>query len=297
MYYFVIHQKNNTMALFYFSRFNIEPVLKNQEHKDKLIKKGLGYKSVAKEERFSYKFSDISETTITSKDDKKELFIVGYIVKFEPLARTEYVVEDGGNLETKDSPNVVISKVRFLLHKESSVLAFQEQAAISRNIFVSKFQDLFNENISEEDFFLELSNVNEEYVFTEKVLKLTNIKKVTIDLIPSNPQFRDRWKDIDNSLKERRIDKYKEVQTSKGDGLGIIIDEETKSKFTMAEDGYGEASVSGTLDGSPKTISTREKEKQSTDAIAIDAKETFFSVTTKLWRKFSEIILRTKHEG
>jgi hypothetical protein len=115
-----------------------------------------------------------------------------------------------------------------------------------------------------------------------------------ITLFPSNPNFADRWKSIDERLRRNNINKYKEIQENTKPESQIIIDEETESKFLMSEDGYGKSDATGINEkGEEKTISTKDSEKIVTKQIPNDL-EKAVDVLRIVSETLQEIVNRTK---
>lgn len=114
-----------------------------------------------------------------------------------------------------------------------------------KQTFTERFQEIFRDNHQPGIFGeLHVSPIKEEYSFIEKVRQMSVVKKITMHLVPSNPRFRDQWKDVDERLRQNHISKYKEEQES-NDRAGLVVDDITESKMMMTEDGYGDSKAIG----------------------------------------------------
>jgi hypothetical protein len=139
---------------------------------------------------------------------------------------------------------------------------FEVPNLISIHTFRRKFSILFEQN--HDNFFTEfsISPIKEQYSFIEKIKTFKSVKRIAITLFPSNPNYADRWKSIDERLRRNEIDKLREIQETKKPNASIKVDEETESKFMMSEDGYGECDAFGiTENGEEKRISTKDRQK------------------------------------
>lgn len=96
--------------------------------------------------------------------------------------------------------------------------------------------------------------------FIDVLATFERVQEVTIKLRPTNPHYSEIHRTVDQRLKELRAKQYKEVITAgrEGPGLAATDDEDIRRKAAMAEDGYGEASATGTKDGRPARASTRQ---------------------------------------
>eukprot|EP01012_Entosiphon_sulcatum_P037428 TRINITY_DN4801_c0_g2_i1.p1 TRINITY_DN4801_c0_g2~~TRINITY_DN4801_c0_g2_i1.p1 ORF type:complete len:277 (-),score=35.69 TRINITY_DN4801_c0_g2_i1:772-1602(-) len=239
-----------------FSRFHLTQQIE-QAQKNKYLKTGLLTKATVELRKFRYKFFDVTDALF-----RDENYLIGSLVKYDPDAVDETVDETGEKITKVQNANKAIAKVNFILHPTSSLLIFQDGGSLlSVNTFYEVFIKLFSQNHSGEDV-ISISPIQDEYSFIETVGNLTEIKKIVIELVPSNPHFGEHWEDIDKKLKERKITNYKEIQENKKEGEGIVPDTETKNKFYMSEDGYGVSTVIGKQNDKLRTITTKKKNKQ-----------------------------------
>ena len=245
------------MSKLFFSRYSIASGAQINDKFDFLLN-GLKNEAKVNSRGYSSAFFD----TEVLKHNAQE-YIVGQLVKYSPDETSEVVDEDTKEIRDETVKNKVIGKARFILDPSSSILMFFEVVnIITCKSFIEKFSKLFIEN--HDGFFTEfnISPIKEQYSFNEKIKQFRSIKKITITLFPSNPNFADRWKPIDERLRNNHISKYKEIQENFKSDSNIVVDEETEIKFLMSEDGYGESSAKGiNEDGIEKTISTKDSDR------------------------------------
>lgn len=245
------------MAKLFFTRYTITTGGQMTDKFDFLLN-GLKNDARINYRSFIYRFFDTEVFELDGKD-----YIAVHLVKYNPDDMEEVVDEATKKLRDENLRNKVVGKARFIIDPSSSILMFSEVSnIISKNIFNKKFCSLFEENHG--NYFTEfyISPIKEQYSFIEKVHSFKSIKKIAITLFPSNPNFAERWRNIDERLRRNNIKKYKETQENIKPEESIIIDEETESKFLMSEDGYGESNASGiTTEGVEKTISTKDSQK------------------------------------
>ncbi|MEW5677042.1 DUF4747 family protein [Flavobacterium enshiense] len=237
---------------------------------------------------YAYKIVDVE-----THDD----FIVGTLIKYDPYGKGEYFDEKKGKVEKGGTTNSIVAKSIFVIQVSESVIAFKDVPnIISRMMFTRMFTELFKINCEGKDFDFSMTSITEQYSFVEKVSTLKQIKKITISLVPSNPRNADIWKSMDERLRNNNIAKYKEVQETNKPG-GITIDEETKSKMIMSEDGYGESTAQGFDEsGANVTITTKQHNKEVSAVLPVDIESTGDSKTIINYLKatFDKISLRTK---
>ena len=245
------------MAKLLFSRYTITSGGQYKEKFDFLLN-GLKNEASATYRNYVYRFFDTEVFKYEGKD-----YIAGHLVKYNPEDIEEVVDESTRKLRDENLRNKVEGKARFIIDPSSSILMFFEVSnVITKNTFIDKFCKLFQQNHGNYFTQLYISPIKEQYSFIEKVRSFKAIKKIMITLFPSNPNFADRWKSIDERLRRNNINKYKEIQENTKPESQIIVDEETESKFLMSEDGYGKSDATGINEkGEEKTISTKDSEK------------------------------------
>lgn len=277
------------MAKLLFSRYTITSGGQYKEKFDFLLN-GLKNEASATYRNYVYRFFDTEVFKYEGKD-----YIAGHLVKYNPEDIEEVVDESTRKLRDENLRNKVEGKARFIIDPSSSILMFFEVSnVITKNTFIDKFCKLFQQNHGNYFTQLYISPIKEQYSFIEKVRSFKAIKKIMITLFPSNPNFADRWKSIDERLRRNNINKYKEIQENTKPESQIIVDEETESKFLMSEDGYGKSDATGINEkGEEKTISTKDSEKIVTKQIPNDL-EKAVDVLRIVSETLQDIVNRTK---
>lgn len=241
------------MAKFIFNRIHLDSSEKI-ENKVQFLMDGLISKSATSHNKHAYKLIDV---------ELKNNYISGYLIKYDPYSEDEVFDEESETLSTDGILNKVVAKSFFIIdHKESLLIYEIVPNQITKPTFTNRFRELFIDNHKEKrTAFFDISEIVEQYTFLEKVKSLKEIDRISLILVPSNPRFADRWKDVDERLRENNIGRYQEVQQTKNRG-GIIVDEETEDKILMSEDGYGTATVKGIdQNGVPTILTTKNKER------------------------------------
>jgi hypothetical protein len=277
------------MAKLFFSRYTITSGGQYTDKFDFLLN-GLKNEASTTYRNYVYRFFDTEVFEFEGKD-----FIAGHLVKYNPEDMEEVVDETTRKLRDENLRNKVEGKARFIIDPSSSILMFFEVSnVISKNTFIDKFCKLFEGNHGNYFTQFYISPIKEQYSFIEKVRSFKAVKKIVITLFPSNPNFADRWKSIDERLRRNNISKYKEIQENTKPESQIIVDEETESKFLMSEDGYGKSDATGiTENGEEKTISTKDSEKIVTKPVPNDLQKAV-DVLRIVAETLQEIVNRTK---
>lgn len=275
------------MSNFYFSRLTISSDVKL----DDLDKANLLLLGISDETSITYRKDDFKFIAPEVVKSGSKLFVTGYLVKYKETYNDRQIkgktaVED---VEIKDK---VLAEVRFIIDPESSIIIHQEDRGhIPKESFGQRFSDLFKKNI---DVNVLVSSITEKYDFSTRIKEIKEIKRVSITLVPSNPNNSDLWKDIDERLSKDNISQYKETQVNNKKGEGIIIDDQTEAKFLMSQDGYGQSDVSG-KDATGKTIriTTNDASAHTFKDIDVDIKDVNYQIQ-ELRPTLENLINRTK---
>lgn len=231
---------------------------------------------------------------IAELDQDSEKYIHGYFVKFRPQSDDEIANTSTQQLNVEEIRNRTVAKSRFFLHVSTGLIAYTTSGNhITDNIFRKYFARLIEE--ANGGFFLsaEVLSVEERYKIFEALKLLVKINKLKLYLHPTNPSFSPIYKKIDERLKKLEAGSYSEIYKSKDSekGLNISEDSDIESKITMADDGYGEASIEGVnQEGEVKQISTKDspitavvpKEEENTDSILIILSKTFDQIRRRI---------------
>lgn len=283
------NKKKCYMAKFYFTRYHIST---GREYHDKVdfVLNGLRNDASYLHRGFLYKFFN---SEVLDHDGRE--FLTGELVKYIPEDNEEVVDDETMTIKNENVHNKVLTKVRYIIDPSSSILMhFETRNILSKESFRNIFIKLFEKNY--DNFFTELSisPIKEEYSFVEKIKSFKSIKKITINLYPSNPRWNERWKKVDERLRANGIDQYRETQVNNKPESNILVDDETESKFLMSEDGYGKSSATGiTSEGEEKTISTKDSLKTVYHNVQLDSVIHPIDILKYVYEKLKQVIERT----
>lgn len=230
--------------------------------------------------------------------DAQELSHEGYeflsarLVKFRPLSTDEVVDAEHHRLTTENIEDRVEAKSRFFVHLASGLLAFEDASpAVAPAAFRLRTAELINEALG--GFFAnaEIQVVDEQLSFLSVVERFERLTKFVVVLHPSNPSNRDVWSRVDQRLRTLEVSRYREEFVTSRDcgGRALLSDEELRAKTFMAEDGYGEAKVTGFAEGRLRTVSTRDNPVSDVVDASLDQPG---ALLTALWERFRLILAR-----
>lgn len=195
----------------------------------------------------------------------QQYFFLGKVVKYKSVDE-EIVIEDSKALGLSTVKDAVVSKLDFVLHPYSSIIAYRP---IPSRFSPSQFRNTFARLIEMafDNLFISviIEAINEESQIHETFKKFQSINMININLHPSNPNNRDVWVNIDNELIALNAKEYQQTIIGKPGGLNkeSVEKSDLYSGIIMAADGYGDASVVGMLeDGTVTTISTADNPKE-----------------------------------
>lgn len=155
----------------------------------------------------------------------------------------------------------IIGRSPFYLHLKSGLIAYHPiPNVIPPELFRTRFSQVLDHGVGA-FFESELDNVVDEETIEQAIRRFNKIIKVRTTLHPSNPSFRAEWKDLDTRIKNLRATRYKEEYEAPRDpelpGLNIESDLDFRKKLLMAEDGYGEMYVLGSIGGIERSVTTK----------------------------------------
>lgn len=279
------------MSKFYFARYTITSGDQINDKFDFLLK---GLINEGKVEHQNYMFSFFDTEVFEFNQNE---YISGKLVKYNPDDIEKVVDEDTRKIRGEIVKNKVVGEARFIIDPKNSILMYADvPSIISKNNFENKFSALFEKNHNNFFIVFNIIPIKEKYSFLEQVKSLKHLKKITITLFPSNPNFSERWKKIDERLRNNNISKYRETLENTKDAMNLKVDEDTESKFLMSEDGYGVSTAHGiTEKGELKTLSTSDKSKLVSIVLPPDMKQ-IIDILEYVSESLHEIIKRTKDE-
>jgi hypothetical protein len=243
---------------FYFGRLNYTRNNNRDIDKDLLLKELLEYGNKfrpLKKSKYQYGIFSLEEI----HDPNLGLVYTGELVKYQDLKEEPVVKENKISIEYIE--DVILGRSRFYLLDKTHLIAYNPYGKIiSPKAFCESFVGILVGADDTFDIDAEIFPVNYEYEFMSFLKSMRTLNILEINLMPSNPNSRDLWDEIDDRLRSMNVKRYKEEFVAK-ENQSLEIDERTVNKIIMAQDGYGKAKGKGTdQDGNQVEISTDSKE-------------------------------------
>jgi len=205
-----------------------------------------------RERQHEWVFTNIQRVSEEQGDTE---FVSGFLTKVRPVNEAE--VEDQGQLAHTEIENYVLGKAAFVLDMESGIIAFHP----SQEISLKQFRRLFCRILTRahEDVMIQaqIDIITEEHAILKALMEFDTITRLQVELQPANPSSRPIWQRIQGRLKRMRADSFREEFQS-GEGLAITEEEDAYKELVMASDGFGKATLEGTMNGQVKTVSTEQ---------------------------------------
>ena len=244
-----------TDLTYYAGRLNLMPTQPDRRQKAELFRTALSAAVTFNRAGFEWTFLNIAELEIDSRE-----FFSGFLVKFEPESQAEFARLDTRTLQVAVARDLVEAKARFFVEIETGLIFYHPDAReIPIDVFEARFCRLFEKGLG--NFFIsaQIDPIREQYSILQELRRFDLVLEVDVTLRPSNPDHSEIWAEQDEKLKNRRAKWMREkiVGSETAGGLNVKDDQEVLSRFYMAEDGYGEASVKGIREGKRRTISSR----------------------------------------
>lgn len=270
-------------STYYFGRLHIIAAL---DDKKSYLKKSLTSNVSIRVGDFEWSFFEIDEVIINN-----EYFLHGRLAKYKPEANEDVIDRNEHVFSKRFIPDKVIAVSPFVLHPKSGVIAYHP---VSNNISINQFRNNFSSIIeAANDYLLVKANIeviDEEGAFLEAFKNLDKVFYISIEVHPSNPSNRDRWRKLDDKLKQANVEKYKETYENKK-GMHINEDDEVYGNMLMAVDGYGKALISGISNGIKQSVSTETLPVQVEIPLGLNLTE----IPKTIIDKFKDIWGRTKN--
>ena len=220
-------------------------------------------------------------------------FFGGYLGRYKEETKVEVASPTAQEIAIETIENLVTAKTLFFLHIKSGIIAYHSiPKQIPPGTFRTRFEQLLYKAAGGFFIDVEIDSVDEEASLREQIKTFDRIKQVHIVLHPSNPSNRERWKRIDARMKDLRATEYAEdIRSTDPLGLKVATDDDVERKISMAEDGYGKATVRGEIGGETHTVTTT---THPVLAEAPAAPETPKNILRHLEPAFSRILKRFK---
>jgi len=201
-----------------------------------------------------YFFGDVQEIS----DD----FLEGKI--FRVHQKKVNTIED---LDAKELTEVIIPNAadynRFYYHMNQMLFFLEEKSIFRSSVLRYVIKNLIEEVIKRKklEAIVDLNFLASRKTFTERVLSLKRITSARFVLVPSNPNRKKLWEELDKDMHESKVERREikdiarpgqSLDYKKGNTLGAEC-------LYMVEDGYGEGEIRGEdEDGTPVKVSSKE---------------------------------------
>ena len=239
---------------------------------------------------YNWSFYDVEEFT-SPIEDLPGTFVVGNLVKYRPDSKGEAADTETHKTKSVLIPNEVAGKAPFYLHIETGMIAYRPIAGpIYANTFRNKFALLFEAAYDSLLLDAEIQSIDQEASFVVALGRLTEVKRFTSSLHPSNPRNRDRWERVDQRLQRLQAVRVEEDYKLKpgAPASNLVHDPDIEAKVSMAEDGYGEASASGKEGSKEVYISTSKHPVTAKVASNLDSKPAILRILGDGFSRISE---------
>jgi len=179
-------------------------------------------------------------------------YFVGYMVKYSDSSQEEIVDETENTLQTTNINKKVNEKYPFVMNIEDFVIAYTEN---QNSDFKNTFCDILNNTSTKFSIAnFEISEISDNKKFFDEIGRAEFVNKIKIELQPSNPKFKELWKEVDEDLRKAGIQKLKEQY--EGENIKVEEHSNLSKKLYMASDGYGIGEAICLIDGDEVKIST-----------------------------------------
>lgn len=275
----------NNIYTFFFGRLN---VLGSTEDKYRFINDALNAGAAEIFGKFKYGFFDIQEVTLNN-----EVFAFGRIVKYKPLLEGEVVDEGAHALIEGGLPQRVVAKAEFFLHHRTSVIAFRPVASrISSGQFRLVFSRLIEAGHQKYFVSAQIDTIEEELEIRDALQKLEIVRRISIDIHPTNPSNRPVYQNVNERLKALEAQRLRQVIEGGENGLNKrhIENDDAFRGLLMAADGYGKGRIEGSIQGNKVVITTEDSPIRK----EVVASETPSEILVQLFPAFQRIWERVK---
>ena len=196
-------------------------------------------------------------------------YLTAKLIKFNPEG--EVVIADPATRQEiiQSEPNLKIAASHFIYIPNISGIAFSKvYGHIEEHHFRSRFCDLVDQANFGRLAECQIDFISDLQTFSEKLLSLDGITKISAVVHPPNPLFGSLWKELKEYIKGRRADKMiireeasiaEPLNTQLPQYVKMILEQTQDSQYIvdfplpigdaailMAADGYGSGSVKGT---------------------------------------------------
>lgn len=236
------------------------------------------------EERFKWAFGDVGSQTINSDE-----------IIYGRLGRT--IKQKFGTIydQQKHSYRKDLMKSseaaysNFFIMPKSNILALEDKYNLTKNMFIKKFNEFWIKNDYTD---IKFEFLKDEIEIFELVKTWDRLSRAAFDLIPSNPDSREDWKDVDEVIRKAKAKRAKLEFENKEDGLARQ-DSIIQKSMSMAADGYGEFKLKGWIGNVGQTFNSIStiirKELHSVDELP--------AILGQLYNEIKKVLERKKNNG
>ena len=146
----------------------------------------------------------------------------------------------------------------FVIDLKNCVMAYEYRRNVGKKVPYRLIQGIYNSYHDGEEE-LEASPLVDREEFRQAISKIEEIKKISFtNLSPTNPDFTDYSKAMDEFLREVQIENANITAT--GDDIDLLGNDEIAGAVGLSEEGHGTATVVGTDgSGNEQEVSTEDK--------------------------------------
>ena len=170
-------------------------------------------------------------------------------------------------------------------------MAFTPSRGIKGSSFLKNLSLLIEERFQRVFISVEIIPLIDSYEFIQALISLESVSELSMSLVPSNPGYRDQWREIDEEL---HITQTKELSLKYQFAEGVkakIPDGGLLDKFlSMIADGYGKARAKGVLGGVARRISSVDQFKTVDVSDELGSEDMINVVSNELQRLAAEQI-------
>ena len=250
---------------FYFAKINILPSLFATElPKEDFFFLGLKSGQSTQVHERQFMLADIQKIEVNQK-----IFFYGRLNKYG-ITDIEQMNVAEQKTDKVHVEQAIIGYSHFIIEIRENILAYSTNKQISNAQFLKQFEEIFNFGIQSIETSVEINPIKDNYSFYEKLQQLSEIKEISLAIIPTNPDADDIIRDIDEKLKKQNVRQKTILYLSKPGG--IQLDEEIKKNSVYTDKGYGRGRALGKDKNgrSIKIYSKRTDKQRKSTSISID---------------------------
>lgn len=208
---------------------------------------------------YKYAIVDLEQKSAVDRDGVVHDLISGKVVRYRD--EVEKVVDQKSTVSMMVDDEIS-GEASFYYNIDYSLIAYSLKK-MKDSVFRTSFANIIEE--ARDGFMIGayVDPVPDTAAFIENIVRMSDIKSISFQLRPSNPNYRERWKHVDKELRDQNVgSQATKVWPRKGEEVSLAEDSYIMDSLYMAADGYGRASVAGKLDGSYTVLRTVDSAKE-----------------------------------